>query len=60
MKKSKKEILQELKDKGVLTDDKLINDIEIDYEEVYDELQDELQKESDELSSLIQFLISLK
>ena len=59
MKKSKKEILQELKDKGVLTNDDLIDAIEIDYEEIYDELSDELKKESDKLDNKIHFLISL-
>jgi hypothetical protein len=59
MKKSKKEILQELKDKGVLTNDDLISEIEIDYEEIYDELSDKLKKESDKLDNKIHFLISL-
>ena len=59
MKKSKKNTLQELKDKGVLTDKDLINDIEIDYEEVYDELSDELKEENKKLNKKIQFLISL-
>ena len=59
MKKSKKEILQELKDKGVLTNDDLIGKIEIDYEQIYDELSDELKKESDRLDNKIHFLISL-
>ncbi len=58
MKKFKNKTLKELKNKGVLTDKDLINDIEIDYEKVYDGLNDELKKESNKLNNTIQYLIS--
>ncbi len=56
MKKFKNKTLEELKNKGVLTDKDLINDIEIDYE--YNKLNDELKKEGNKLNNTIQFLIS--
>lgn len=56
MKKFKNKTLEELKNKGILTDKDLINDIEIDYE--YNKLNDELKKEGNKLNNTIQFLIS--